>query len=92
MINDQKRKISLAKVTVGLSLVTTTIGLGEQALRIWKLRSAVEISIFFFALLATQCFFWVLYGLQKKDRNIIVANVFGALLALVIVFEWLWFR
>lgn len=82
----------LGFVTVVLSVAFMLLGLPAQILQIWNTKSVQGISVFSFSLLATQCFFWVAYGIQKKDRNIMIPNIFGAFFSVIIVIEYFLFH
>lgn len=81
----------LGTVTIVLSLTFMFLGLPSQIWQIWKTGSVAGISILAFSLLATQSFFWVLYGFQKKDWFVVVANFVGTIFSTIIVFEYFWF-
>ena len=82
----------LGTLTVFLSLMFMFLGLPNQILRIWESKSVVEISIIMFGLLAIQSFFWVLYGTQKRDWFVVIANSFGTFFSVIIVIEYFLFR
>lgn len=82
----------LGTLTMALSLTLMLYGLPSQILTIWEIKSAKEISLAMFGVGAVQCFFWVLYGIQKKDLFIIIPNSFGALFMAIIVVEYFLFR
>ncbi len=91
-IIDYAKNNKLGSLTMALALALMLYGLPSQILTIWEAKSAKEISLAMFGLGATQCFFWVLYGIQKRDWFIITPNSFGALFMGVIVVEYFLFR
>lgn len=82
----------LGAITVALSLTFMFLGLPSQIIRIWQTHSVKEISITMFFLLTLQSVFWVLYGRQKNDWFVIIANSFGTLFSAIIVIEYFLFK
>jgi uncharacterized protein with PQ loop repeat len=83
------RENLLGTATITLSLSYMFLGLPAQIFRIFQTRSVNDISITMFSLLAIQSYFWVAYGIQKKDWFVVTANVFGGLFATIIVFQYI---
>ncbi len=84
-------KNKLGTFTLALSLTFMFLGLPSQVYTISVTKSVNNISFPMFSLLATQSFFWVLYGVQRKDPFMIIANTFGTLFAGIIVLQCLYF-
>lgn len=82
----------LGAITVALSLTFMFLGLPSQIVRIWQTHSVKEISVTMFSLLTLQSVFWVLYGRQKNDWFVIIANSFGTLFSAIIVIEYFLFK
>ncbi len=91
MLNYVKEN-KLGVITVVLSVTFMLLGLPAQIWQIWNTKSVAGISVFSFALLATQCSFWIAYGIQKKDKNVMIPNLFGAIFSTVIVVEYFIFH
>ncbi|MBI5079285.1 hypothetical protein HZB06_01240 [Candidatus Wolfebacteria bacterium] len=91
-IIDYAKNNKLGVLTMTLSLTLMLYGLPSQILAIWEIKSAKEISLAMFGIGAIQCFFWVLYGIQKNDWFIITPNSFGALFMTIIVAEYFLFH
>lgn len=85
-------KNKLGIVTLTISLTYMFLGLPSQVIEIWKTQSVKNISILMFLLLIIQSIFWIAYGIQRKDKFIVVANFFGSLFATMIVAEYLIFH
>jgi len=82
----------LGITTLFFSLSFTFLGLPSQIIQIWKTHSVKDVSIVMIFLLAVQGMFWIFYGRQRKDAFVVIANVFGALFAAVIVIEYIIFH
>jgi MtN3 and saliva related transmembrane protein len=73
---------------LGLSAGTiTTIAFLPQVIKVWKSKSAKDVS---FVMLITFCigvFLWLVYGILRQDVAVIAANLVTLILNLIIV--WL---
>lgn len=73
---------------LGLSAGTiTTIAFLPQVIKVWKTKSAKDVS---FVMLITFCigvFLWLVYGILRQDVAVITANLVTLILNLIIV--WL---
>ncbi len=63
----------------------TTISFVPQVLKIWKSKSAGDISFGMFLLFSSGIFLWLVYGVMIGAQPIIVANSVTLVLALAIV-------
>jgi MtN3 and saliva related transmembrane protein len=75
-------------MTMGLGLVAgglTTLSLAPQVRKIWKTKSARDISIKMFAAFCLGVALWLTYGFIKKDWAIILTNSVTLLLGLAII-------
>jgi MtN3 and saliva related transmembrane protein len=70
----------------------TTVAFVPQVVKIWRTRSADDISTIMFLLFATGVFLWLLYGIVINSIPIIVSNAITLALAVVIVILKLRFR
>lgn len=59
----------------------TTISLVPQAVKMWKSKSAKDVSLRMFAAFTLGVALWIVYGILKKEIPIIVWNVASLLLA-----------
>ncbi len=67
--------------TIGMVAATcTTISFVPQLLRVWRLRSAREISLSMFLVFSLGVFLWLLYGICIRSVPVMLAN--GATLVL----------
>lgn len=62
------------------------ISLFPQVLKVLKTKSTKDISREMFLLLAGSIFLWLVYGILLENLPIIIANFFGFIQALVILF------
>lgn len=66
---------------IGLMAATcTTVSFVPQLIRVWRLRSAREISLTMFLVFSLGVFLWLLYGILIHSLPVMLAN--GATLAL----------
>jgi len=75
----------LATLVGGAAAVCTTGAFLPQVARVWRLRSASEISLATFSLFALGTFVWLLYGWLIDSWPVIVANAVTFVLAVSIV-------
>ncbi|MBS1211631.1 MAG: hypothetical protein H6R26_247 [Proteobacteria bacterium] len=70
--------------------ILTTISLVPQALKIWKTRSAEDVSFGMFALFSLGVILWLAYGVLIHALPIVVANSVTLVLAGSIIYmKWL---
>lgn len=62
------------------------ISLFPQVLKVIKNKSTKDISREMFLLLAGSIFLWLVYGILSNNMPIIIANFFGLIQALIILF------
>ncbi len=71
---------------IGLAAaVCTTISFVPQLIRVWRLRSAREISTIMFSVFSLGTFLWLVYGICLHAVPIILANAVSLVLALAIL-------
>lgn len=72
--------------TIGLmAAACTTISFVPQLIRVWRLRSAREISLVMFSVFSLGTFLWLLYGICLHAFPIILANAVSLGLSLAIL-------
>jgi MtN3 and saliva related transmembrane protein len=72
---------------IGLSAAAMGgISLFPQVLKVIRTKSTKDISREMFLLLAGSIFLWLIYGILLKDFPIIIANFFGFIQTLIILF------
>lgn len=64
-----------------LAAACTTVSFLPQVLRVWKTRSARDISLAMYMLFVAGVVFWLLYGLAIHSLPVILANSTTLLLA-----------
>ena len=79
-------------ITVLLSLIVTGLGLSAQVRKNRERKSVEGLSFFYFSVLAISYSFWVLYGIMLKDWVLIIPMTIGALMSLVVVFQFFLYR
>lgn len=75
-------------LTTALGLLAgglTTISFVPQVIKIWKTKSAEDVSLKMFLALCTGVLLWLVYGYFKKDTAILVTNGITLLLTLAIL-------
>ena len=71
---------------VGYTAATcTTVSFVPQLLRVWKLRSARDISLSMFLIFCAGSFLWLVYGACSRSWPVAIANFLTFLLALAIL-------
>lgn len=63
----------------------TTVAFVPQVVKIWRTRSADDISTVMFLLFSTGVLLWLIYGIAIGSLPVIVSNAITLLLAVVIV-------
>ena len=63
----------------------TTIAFVPQVIKIWKTKSAKDISLGMFVILCTGIILWVVYGILVKSLPVVVANATTLVFALSIL-------
>jgi MtN3 and saliva related transmembrane protein len=77
-----------------LSILATTSGVVAclsmipQAHRIFKRKSAKDISIITYSILVTSGLIWVLYGIEIKSIPLILTNALGSMFLMIVIFGW----
>jgi MtN3 and saliva related transmembrane protein len=81
-------------MTIHLSLLTlagycaafcTTVSFVPQLLRVWRLRSARDISLTMFLVFSLGVSLWLVYGISIRSVPVILANAVTLLLSLTIL-------
>jgi MtN3 and saliva related transmembrane protein len=79
--------------TIGFAAAAcTTLAFIPQALRVWRTRSAEDISLAMYLVLVTGVMLWIVYGLRIHSQPLIVANTVTLLLAGTVLAGKLRFR
>jgi len=69
-----------------LAAVCTTIAFLPQVIKTWKAKSAKDLSLSMFSILAFGVTMWLIYGIRLGELPIILANAVTLLLILVIMY------
>ena len=73
---------------VGIGLVAatlTTLAFLPQVIRIWRTRSAEDVSLGTFSMFSTGVVFWLIYGLLEGSIPVIVSNAVTLPLAIAVL-------
>lgn len=70
----------------------TTIAFLLQLLKIWRTKSAEDVSLAMFLIFTCGVFLWLVYGLMIGAWPVVIANAITFLLALAILCLKLWYR
>ena len=68
-----------------MAAVCTTVSFVPQLVRVWRLRSARDISLIMFSVFSLGVFLWLLYGILIHSAPIILANAITLALSLAIL-------
>ena len=68
----------------------TTISLVPQVIKIWKTKSARDVSLGMFLIFSVGISLWVAYGLSINSMPVIIANSISLLLGFIVL--WLKFK
>ena len=72
---------------IGLAAAATGgVSLFPQVLKVLKTKSTKDISREMILILAVSIFLWLVYGILLKNLPIIIANFFGFIQALIVLF------
>ena len=68
--------------------ILTTISFLPQAIKVWKTKSAKDLSLTMFFLFTTGVLLWMVYGCLIKNYPVIIGNAFTLAFALpILVFK-----
>lgn len=76
---------SLTDLIGFIAATLTTIAFLPQVIKVWKTRSAKDISLGMYTLFSTGVLLWLIYGILIGAWPVIAANITTLVLALVIV-------
>lgn len=80
--------MSILYILATISGVFLAFGSLPQAIKIYKNKSAKDISATTYFITSFGGFIWMLYGLEIKNFPITVSNVIGVILSIIILIEW----
>ncbi len=78
-------RIPLLQLTGYCAGILTTISFVPQLIRVWRLRSARDISLAMFLSFSLGVFLWLVYGISLHSIHIILANGITLALSLAIL-------
>lgn len=68
--------------------VLTTFSFIPQIIKVYKNKSAKDVSLFTLAQLSCGVFLWIIYGLYRRDPIIIAANSITLITLITLLFLW----
>ena len=74
-----------------ITIVYTAVGMPNQIIKNYKLKSAESLSLFLFVTLFFTFTSWVVYGILKPDWFICIPNALGAICASIIVYQIIYY-
>lgn len=78
--------MSIAVETLGMIAGTlTTIAFVPQVLKIYRTKSAKDVSYLMFSIFSTGIVFWLIYGILIRSTPIIAANAVTLTLSVIII-------
>lgn len=75
-----------------LAAAGTTLAFLPQLLRVWRTRSAGDISLGMYLFFMAGVALWIAYGVRIRSRPVVIANAATLLLAGGVLAGKLWFR
>ena len=82
----------LGTIACGSSLLYMVFGIPTQILKVYRRKSTDGLSLFMTCTLLATTTAWVIYSIPIKNYFIMIANVPGAIAALIILFQFWWYR
>jgi MtN3 and saliva related transmembrane protein len=77
--------MSMVEIFGSIGAACTTLSFVPQVLKIWKTRSAKDVSLPMYLMFIVGIICWLVYGLMLNAWPIIIANVVTIVLALAVV-------
>ena len=84
--------VKIFSVVVSIFGILMSIGYFPQAYRIWKNKSAENISLITYFIMFAGCFAWLIYGVILQDIPIMVSFVVGVVGSFLVLFMSLKYR
>ncbi|MFC1951282.1 SemiSWEET family sugar transporter [Chloroflexota bacterium] len=78
--------MTAADIVGQIAGVLVTLSLVPQVIRVYKLKSAREISMLFTTMLWFGLFAWIAYGFLRSDLTIIIWNIIGACITTLLLY------
>ena len=80
--------MTILSILATISGVFLGFGALPQAIKIFKNRSAKDISAITYIITSIGAFIWILYGFEIKNTPIILPNIIGAIISIIILIGW----
>jgi MtN3 and saliva related transmembrane protein len=84
--------VEILSIVVSIFGVLMSIGYFPQAYRIWKNKSAENISLITYFIFFIGCFTWLVYGVLLQDIPIMVSFIVGVIGSFLVLFMSLKYR
>ncbi len=77
-------------LSILVTITGTLMGLAAlpQAIKIFKNKSAKDVSIITYLVFLVGAIIWILYGLELKDSPIIIANLTVVFCSILVIIGW----
>lgn len=59
-----------------------------QVYRIFKRKSAKDISILTYSIILSSCIIWILYGIEIENIPLIITNALGVVSIILVIIGW----
>ena len=85
------KKIKMTLLSVLATVFGTIGGLANlpQAYRIFKRKSAKDISILTYSIILVGCVIWIFYGIELGNFPVIITNSLGTVNVTLVIIGWL---
>jgi MtN3 and saliva related transmembrane protein len=84
--------VKIFSIVVSIFGILMSIGYFPQAYKIWKKKSAENISLITYFIFFIGCFTWLVYGILLQDIPIIVSFIVGVIGSFLVLFMSLKYR
>jgi MtN3 and saliva related transmembrane protein len=88
MLVYNSRIMSVLSILATVSGIIASFAIIPQVYKIFKRKSAKDISPWTYAYLALSGFIWVAYGFEINSFPLIITNLIGSITLLIVVFGW----
>jgi MtN3 and saliva related transmembrane protein len=78
---------------IGLAAgICTSISLLPQLIKMFKNKSAGDISLFYLAILLAGLLLWIWYGFRREDTPILITNIFSLTLNILLIIMGIYYK
>jgi MtN3 and saliva related transmembrane protein len=80
--------MTILSILATISGIFLGFGALPQAIKIFRNKSAKDISATTYFITSIGAFIWILYGFEIKNTPIIIPNIIGAIISVIILIGW----